>query len=337
VQVVVEEVVDDGMIERENEKAMAKSSTDGPPMLRRIRTVAVAAALSAMTIFIFPAAAAKQVTFASPEQAIDALVAAVRAGSTAELMNILGPGSRALISSGDEVADAQARSKFVVEYEDKNELSRESDTRAVLVIGKDEWSFPFPIVRYDAGWRFDASAGASEILDRRIGANELSTIEVCHAYVDAQHEYAEKDRNHSGFLEYAQRFLSNPGKHDGLYWPAAGDQDSPLGPLIASARAEGYNTAGVKGGYKPYHGYYYRILKGQGAAAQGGAYGYVIKGHMIAGFALVAFPAQYGASGIMTFIVSHDGVVYQKDFGPRTAELAGIMTLFDPDPSWKPL
>ena len=281
---------------------------------------------------------AKQKTFATPEQAVDAVLGAVRAGSSDELINILGPDSRSFVSSGDEVADAQARSKFVAEYDEANELSREGDTRAVLVVGKDDWSFPFPIVKDDAGWRFDASEGATEILDRRIGANELSAIEVCHAYVDAQHEYAEEDRTHSGFLEYAQRFRSRPGKHDGLYWPAAaGEEDSPFGPLIASARAEGYGTAGVKGGSKPYHGYYYRILRGQGAAAQDGAYRYVIKGHMIAGFAMVAFPAQYKASGIMTFIVNHDGIVYQKDLGPRTAEIAATMTLFNPDPSWKPL
>lgn len=326
------------MIERRNETLMAQSSAGGPPMLRRVRAVAVVVAMSGMTIFIVSTAAARQMTFATPEQAVDTLVAAVRAGSTAELLNILGPGSRKLVSSGDEVADAQAYSKFVAEYEDANELSMESDTRAVLVIGKDEWRFPFPIVRDGAGWRFDATAGATEILDRRIGTNELSAIEVCRAYVDAQREYAAKDRNHSGFLEYAQKFLSSPGRHDGLYWPVAtDDEDSPLGPLIASARAEGYSTAGVKGGYKPYHGYYYRILKGQGAAARDGAYDYVVNGHMIAGFALVAFPSQYRASGIMTFIVNHDGVVYQKDLGPRTTELAGKMTLFNPDPSWTPL
>lgn len=330
----MEEAVDDVMIERENERAMAKSST-GRLMLRRIRTLAVGAALSATTIFVVPAASAKQMTFASPEQAVDALLAAVRAGSTAELTNILGPGSRAVVRSGDEVADAQARSKFVAEYEEGNAVSMESETRAVLVVGKDDWSFPFPIVKDAAGWRFDATAGADEILDRRIGANELSAIEVCHAYVDAQREYAAKDRNHSGFFEYARKLSSSPGRRDGLYWPAAtGEDDSPFGPLIASARAEGYGNLGVTGGHKPYHGYYYRILSGQGAAAPGGAYDYVIRGHMIAGFALVAFPAEYGASGVMTFVVNHDGVVYQKDLGPRTAELAGKMTLFDPDPSW---
>ena len=300
--------------------------------------LAMVVAGSATMNFTLAATAAEPMTFATPEQAVDALLAAVRGGRIDKLRNILGPGSRTLVSSGDEVADAQARHKFVAEYEDAHEIVRQSEIRAVLVIGKDDWSFPFPITKKGTDWRFDATAGATEIVDRRIGANELSAIEVCRAYVDAQRDYAEEDRNHSGFVEYAQKFSSSPGLHDGLYWPSAtGEDQSPLGPLIASARAEGYGRGGVKGGHNPYHGYYYRILKGQGPAARHGAYDYVVKGHMIAGFALVAFPARYGASGIMTFIVNHDGGVYQKDLGPRTAEHAGRMTLFNPDPSWTPV
>lgn len=290
------------------------------------------------TIASMAFAAAEQPTFATPEQAVDALLAAVRAGSTDQLLDILGPGSRTLVSSGDDVADAQARAKFVSEYRDANEIVREGETRAALVIGKDEWRFPFPMTKQGAAWRFNATAGATEIVNRRIGANELSAIEVCRAYVDAQREYATDDRDHDGFVEYAQKFSSSPGRHDGLYWPStARDGESPLGPLIASARAEGYGGSRVKGGYNPYHGYYYKILKRQGAAARDGDYDYVVKGHMIAGFALVAFPAKYGASGIMTFIVNHDGVVYQKDLGPLSAEHARSMTVFDPDPSWKPV
>jgi hypothetical protein len=287
----------------------------------------VAVALSAST------AAAAQATFATPDQAVDALLAAVRAGDASKTQKILGRGSKKVLSSGDPVADAQARGKFVAAYDEAKKIQRESDTRAVLMVGDDDWSFPFPIVQRDGRWRFDASAGASEILDRRIGENELSAIEVCRAYVDAQREYASMSQGDGRFVEYAQKFASSPGRHDGLYWPSsAGEQESPLGPLVASARAEGYRKAK---GPTPYHGYYYRILKGQGAASKDGAYDYVVKGHMIAGFALVAFPAQYGASGIMTFIVNHDGIVYQKDLGPRTAELAGKMTLFNPDSSWK--
>lgn len=319
---------------------MANARAGNASILLRVWTIvlAVAVAGSVTLSFAVTATAAKQMTFATPEQAVDALLAAIRGGRIDELRNILGPGSQALVSSGDEVADAQARHKFVAEYGDAHEIARESETRVVLVVGKDGWSFPFPITRQGISWRFDATAGATEIVDRRVGANELSAIEVCRAYVAAQREYAEEDRNHSGFVEYAQKFSSSPGRHDGLYWPSmTGEDESPLGPLIASARAEGYGRAQGKGAHTPYHGYYYRILKGQGAAARDGAYDYVVKGHMIAGFAMVAFPARYGASGIMTFIVNHDGTVYQKDLGPSTAESASRMTLFNPDPSWTAL
>ncbi|HTP84453.1 MAG TPA: DUF2950 domain-containing protein [Alphaproteobacteria bacterium] len=285
-----------------------------------------------------PASAAAQKTFATPEQAVAALVAAVRSGHSNDVLAILGPNSKKLVSSGDPVADAQARHKFTDAYDEKNHIERDGDDRALLEVGQDDWPFPFPIVKHGATWQFDAAAGASEIVARRIGANELFTIEVCRAYVDGQREYAQKDRNHDGYVEYAQKFLSSPGKQDGLYWPAAaGEEESPLGPLIADARAEGYGAADKKAGPQPFHGYYYRILKGQGPAARGGAYAYVLNGHMIGGFALVAFPAQYGVSGVMTFIVNHDDVVYQKDLGPRTADLARKMTLFDPDSSWKPV
>jgi len=297
--------------------------------------IAVLAALVGIVV-LSPAAAAKQASFATPEQAVDALVAATRADSTDQLLNVLGPGSRKLISSGDAVADTQARHKFVSAYETANEITKEGDDRAILEVGKDGWTFPFPIVKHGETWAFDASAGAEEILDRRIGANELSAIQVCRAYVDAQRDYAARDPEHSGLLIYAQKFKSSPGHHDGLYWPAAaGEQESPLGPLVASARAAGYGGKPAKGRI-PYHGYYYRILTGQGPAAKGGAYSYIVKGHMIAGFAMVAFPAQYGVSGVMTFIVNNDGVVYQQDLGPETPELAEKMKLFNPDSSWTP-
>ena len=294
--------------------------------------------LPAITAGWSAASAAKlQQTFATPEQAVDALVAAVRAGSTGTLLDILGPASKKLVSSGDPVADRQARQKFIADYDEGNHLERASEDRVILDVGKDDWPFPYPVVRHGEEWRFDATAGADEILDRRIGANELAAIEVCRSYVDAQREYAEKDHNHDGYVEYAQKFLSSPGKQDGLYWPAAaGAEESPLGPLMVQAQAKGYSTE-EKSGHHPYHGYYYRILKGQGPHAKDGAYDYVVNGHMIGGFALVAYPARYGVSGVMTFIVNHDGVVYQKDLGRRTAAIAGKMTLFDPDPSWTAL
>jgi hypothetical protein len=303
---------------------------------RRFAALAASVLVASTALFSVALAAAAQMSFATPEQAVENMLAALRAKDSDRLVRILGPGSKKLVSSGDVVADAQARDKFVSEYEAANAITKEGDDRAVLVVGKDDWNFPFPIVRRDAGWQFDAGAGATEILDRRIGANELSAIEVCRAYVAAQREYASQDRNHTGFLEYARKFLSSPGRHDGLYWPAASDDESPLGPLIADARGEGYSAAGAEGGgRKPYHGYLYRILQGQGAGARDGAYDYVVRGHMIAGFALVAFPARYESSGVMTFIVNHDGVIYEKDLGADTAALARKMALFDPDSTWQ--
>ena len=283
------------------------------------------------------AAVVTQPAFASPEQAAAQLVEAARADRVQEVRTILGPGSAPLLRSGDAVADAQARKRFLDAYDEDHSIDREQDNRATLVVGKDDWPFPIPIVQRSGQWRFDSSAGAEEVLSRRIGDNELSAIEAARAYVEAQREYAELDRDHDGYIEYAQKLLSSPGRRDGLYWPAKdGLVESPLGPLMADARAEGYSTESAKE-RRPYHGYYYRILKGQGAAAPGGAYDYVANGHMIGGFALIAFPARYGISGVMSFIVNQDGIVYQKDLGPNTASLAEKMQRFDPDVSWKAL
>ncbi len=282
------------------------------------------------------AAAVAQKTFATPEQAVEALVSAARSDKTSELVTILGPEGKPLVYSGDPVADKEGRAKFVAAYDEANKVVQESDDKAALEIGQAEWPFPIPIVKAGDGWRFDTKAGAREILARRIGRNELSTIEVCRAFVDAQREYAAAGGSGSGLREYAQRFMSTPGKHDGLYWQIAeGEAESPMGPLVASARAEGYGGKGSGGKRSPYHGYYYRILTKQGKHAPGGAYDYIVKGHMIGGFALVAFPAKYGDSGVMTFLVNQDGVVYEKDLGPDTPAIARRMTAFDPDSSWK--
>jgi Protein of unknown function (DUF2950) len=206
----------------------------------------------------------------------------------------------------------------------------EEADKAVLVIGNEEWPFPIPLVRKDDSWQFDTAAGREEILARRIGRNELNTIEACLAFVDAQQEYAEKGIGGNGV--YAQRIVSQPGKKDGLYWPAAsGEDESPLGDLAASAAAEGYRAGQQR---MPYHGYYYRVLTRQGPSALGGAIDYVVRGKMIGGFALVAYPAEYGNSGVMTFVVNHQGVVFQKDLGLSTARVSGAMTTFNPDQSW---
>jgi hypothetical protein len=276
-----------------------------------------------------------QLTFASPEEAVRAMVEALNSNDLKALEAIFGPGSQDLITSGDPVADKSGREQFLKLYDEKNRLEQTAD-KAVLSVGNEDWPFPIPMVKKDAFWRFDTEEGSEEILARRIGRNELSVIQICLAYVDAQREYALKDRNGDGFLEYAQKFASESGKKDGLYWKVKeGDEQSPLGPLIVEAQEQGYTAKKSGGKPIPYHGYYYRILKGQGKKAPGGAYDYMVKGKMIGGFALVAYPAKYGSSGIMTFIVNHDGAVYQKDFGRNTEKAAQAIKLFNLDSMWK--
>jgi hypothetical protein len=284
------------------------------------------------------AAIAKARGFASPEQAVEALVTAARRNDPAGLLAIFGPAGRDLVSSGDAIADKEARARFVGHYDQGRKILRETAGKAVLVIGADAWPFPIPIVQRGGAWHFDTRAGAQEILDRRIGRNELNAIEVCRSYVQAQRDYAaDLDSEHQK-VEYAQRFVSTPGRHDGLYWPVRpGEKESPIGPQMASARAEGYGRAdaGGKGGHAPYHGYFYRILTRQGAAAPGGARDYVVDGRMTGGFALIAFPAIYGDSGVTTFIVDQDGLVYEKDLGRDTAKAAAAIAEFNPDPTWR--
>ena len=246
---------------------------------------------------------------------------------------MLGPDGDDIISSGDDVADVTTRQKFVAAYDAKHQLAMEGDNKAIMVIGQEDFPLPIPLVRKDGMWRFDTAAGRQEILARRIGKNELDAIQASLAYVDAQNEYAEKDRTGAGVKTYAQRIISQPGKKDGLYWPTSqGEDASPLGELVAQATAQGYR---VGGGRTPFHGYYFKILTKQGAAASGGELEYVVRGKMIGGFALVAYPAEYGNSGVMTFLVNHDGTVFEKDLGPDTAKLAERMSSYNPDPSWK--
>jgi hypothetical protein len=277
-----------------------------------------------------------QKTFSSPEKAVEAMVDAVKADDIQSLLEIFGPGSRHIILSGDPVEDKQGREWFVKHYEEKNSLEEAAD-KVTLHVGSDEWPFPIPIVKAGNGWRFDTRAGKQEILARRVGRNELNAIQVCLAYVDAQREYAEtKARQGAGLLEYAQKFVSTPGKQDGLYWEdGEGQEQSPMGPLFAAARDEGYIKEPLGG--EPYHGYLYRILTAQGENAPGGALDYVVGEKMIGGFALIAYPAHYRASGVMTFIVNHDGVVYQKDLGKETKKTARAMKAFDPDNTWTPV
>jgi hypothetical protein len=272
--------------------------------------------------------------FATPELATQALVAAVRADDPRRIRAVLGPGSDKLISSGDPVADAQGRARFVAAFDKHSRIETQGDDKATLVIGENDWPLPFPLVKGADGWTFDAKSGAEQILDRRIGRNELSAIQVCLAYVDAQREYALTQAARDHVHEYARQLVSTPGKKDGLYWPTKEGQPlSPLGPLAAKAKEEGYGKS-KNAAHEPYHGYYYRILTGQGLDAPDGAYDYMADGRMIGGFALVAYPARWGTSGVMTLIVNHDGVVYQKNLGKATSSIASKMTLFNPDSSW---
>jgi len=276
----------------------------------------------------------KQRTFASPEEAVKAFVEALKSNDVKALEAIFGPGSKDLLWSGDPVADQSGRERLLKLYEQKYRLEV-TEAKAVLNLGTEDWPFAVPIVKKGGLWYFDTKQGKEEILARRIGQNELSAIKACLAYVDAQREYALRDRDADGLLEYAQKFRSDQGKKNGLYWEVkAGEGQSPLGPFFAAAQEKGYS--GKAGGTPiPYHGYYYRILKGQGKSAPGGAYDYMAKGNMIGGFALVAYPAKYASSGVMTFIVNHDGVVYQKDLGRTTEKAAQAMKLFNPDSTWK--
>ena len=314
----------------ENSMTLPITPRDARPMLRF--AICLMVALPVLTSTPIAAGTKAQTTFKSPQDAIDALVAAIKSDKTDELVSILGPEGQKLASSGDPVVDEAARTRFTTAYDEGHNLKQEGDARAVLIVGKDDFPFPIPLVAKEGAWRFDTAAGAEEILNRRIGEDELATIEVMRAYVDAQREYAEADRDGKGD-RYARKFVSSEGKKDGLYWPAAaGEPDSPLGPLIGNARAEGY--AARSGHPGPYHGYLFKILTAQGDKAAGGARDYIVNGRMIGGFALVAAPAEYGNSGVMTFVVNHDGVVFQKDLGSDTSDLVAEMTTFNPDATW---
>ena len=297
-----------------------------------MRTTAIACALA--VVLSTSALAAEQKRFESVNAAVDALVTALRAHDQKALIDILGEAGRPLVFSGDPVADRNASKKFVAEYNERHQLVA-GGGKVVLHVGTEDFPLPIPLVPDGPSWRWDTEAGKEEILNRRIGRNELNTIQVCLAYVDAQREYYSTSHSRDGILEYAQRFGSTPGKRDGLYWATKpGEPDSPLGDLVVKARAEGYRRD-QEGGRTPYQGYFYRILTAQGPNATGGAYDYIARGHMIGGFALVAFPAQYGVTGVMTFMVNHDGVVYEKDLGLKTTELADGMKRFDPDTTWR--
>jgi len=274
-----------------------------------------------------------QMTFTSPEDAVVALVDALKANDTAQLTKILGPDGRKILSSGDDVADKQAREVFLTAYAEKAQLSNEGD-HTTLSIGAEEWPVPIPLVKQGSDWRFDTAAGMQEVLFRRIGNNELTTMQLCKAYVDAQKEYASKGHDGKAKGTYAQKFTSSAGKHDGLFWKSDDPNDnSPFGDLAAQAASDGYSKPDDKP--IPFYGYYFRILTGRGASAPGGALSYLENGELRKGFAMLAYPAEYKNSGVMTFIIDDKGTTYQKDLGAETAKAAAEINVFDPDSSWE--
>jgi len=287
-----------------------------------------------------PAAPAEpQQLFATPEEAVKALQDVTAAHDKEAMHRIFGPALHELVSS-DEAQNANDFTEFAKSLAEMTNLVKESDSKVMLTLGRDNWPFPIPLVQKDGKWFFDTAAGKEEILNRRIGEDEVGAIRVCRGYVVAQFEYFSEDRRGEDVLEFAQHMMSTTGKHDGLFWETKADEPpSPLGPLVAQARAEGYGRRDGENPEKkqrhPYHGYFFKILTKQGSKAPGGQYDYVINGHMVGGFAMVAWPAGYGSSGIMTFIVNQRGKVYQKDLGQATAKLASEMTEYNPDETWE--
>jgi hypothetical protein len=274
-------------------------------------------------------------TFATPQEAAQALVNAAEQNDTAAMLKLFGPGGKDIVQSGDAADDKAARAAFAARARAKLQVEPDKDNpnRAIIVAGDQNWPLPVPLIRKNGRWYFDAAVGRVEILARRVGRNELAAIDVCRGYVEAQMEYASRDRDANGVLEYAQHIISVPGKKDGLYYE--GESESLVPKSFADAAAVILQGQGKKP--VPYHGYFFHILKAQGPDAQGGAMDYVVKGAMIGGFAMVAWPAEYGVSGIQTLIVNHQGIVYEKDLGPQTATQARAVTRFNPDKTWKPV
>lgn len=317
---------------------MNSLSTPARNMITIRSTVRICAAVLIAVALLLAPGCASQATFPSPEKAVDALVAAAHAKDSDGLKRILGPQSDDIICSGDQMSDKRSLRKFLSSYEEKHQIVPGADGAMTLLIGNSDWPVPIPIVRDGTKWRFDAEAGREEILNRRIGRNELAAIQTCHIILDAQREYLSRDNADAGQRGYAVRFISEPGKKNGLYWPvASNEQPSPLGPFAAALAGEGYKRGKPSAGSpRPYHGYRFRILTRQGANASGGAMDYLVGDKMPGGFAIIAWPAEYGNSGIMTFIMSHAGKILQCDLGEDTAKAAESTTAYNPGPEWKP-
>jgi len=306
-----------------------------PSVLRSYRFPCVLplAPLAVTTVFLTVATGVlAQERYRTPDEAVAALVEAMRTDALEQVIRVLGPGSNEIVLSGDPVNDAAMRRRFLADFSTKYQVLPDGEDQAVLIVGEERWPFPIRLVRLNNTWRFDAQLARSEILYRRIGRNEMSAIDACGAYVAAQKEYAEKGSAGKGV--YARRFISQPGERDGLYWPApSGEDESPLGAFATSAAEQGYSVEGKR--WAPYQGYYYKILTRQGPNAPGGEVDYMVSGDMVGGFALVAYPARYRNSGLMTFLVNHQGTIYEKDLGWRTTDIGMEMTSFDPDSTWR--
>jgi hypothetical protein len=316
------------------ERARAR---DRGPLARLVVVTAMGCLFLSLAFPAFKAAVGEpQLTFKTPEAAAKALVEACRKDDTKSLERILGADGKELLYSGDEAQDKTSRQVFAQASDEMLKVLKSGPDRMVIQVGKNNWALPIPIVKAGKAWHFDAAAGMDEILDRRIGHDELNAIQVCRAYVQAQREYFSKDHDGDKVLEYAQRIASTPGQTDGLYWPETGEGErSPMGPMAAEAAKEGLTEKTPTGASAPYHGYYYKILTGQGPNAPGGAYSYVLNGNMVAGFALLAYPAQYASTGIVTFLVGPNGIVYEKDLGLKTEEVVTSLNVYDPDTTWK--
>jgi hypothetical protein len=304
-----------------------------------VLTVTAALALTSPVLaLVVPTPEAGPQTFSTPEEAVHALIDTVRAGDLDALVALFGPEGQELVDTSDAATGRRNREVFLAAIAEGWRLADLAPDRRELVLGNEAWPFPTPLVRTDAGWAFDAAAGREEIVNRRIGRNELAVIRILNDYVAAQRAYALTGHDAKPAGLYARRFGSTPGTQDGLYWPAQrGEPRSPLGVLIAKAAEEGYRREQDDTGRSPFHGYYFRILEGQGKAAKHGALDYVVDGGMSRGFGLVAWPVHYGASGIMTFIVNQEGVPHEKDLGAETASLVDAITRYDPDPTWRPV
>ena len=304
----------------------------------RNQFLSLLSALLALTLFVVPPARAQdapaQKTFDSPGAAVEAMIAAVTAHDKDALLQIFGPDSKPLISSGDPVADRNTADLILQGYQQMNRIVLDNPDTATLYIGAVNWPFPIPIVKADGMWHFDTAAGAKEVIYRRIGRNELSAIQVCDALVDAQREYFSQLHDGSAVHQYAAKFVSDSGKQNGLYWPPAeGQPESPVGPLVAMAVSENYTRN--QNAPTPFHGYIFKLLQEQGPAAAGGARKYIVKGNMTGGFAFLAYPVEYRNSGVMTFLVGKNGVVYQKDLGPDTGTVAPAITAYNPGKGWQ--